>query len=189
MVGFPVSGILGDWVGWDAPYYVFGLCGVVWYCFWLWLSFEKPSKHSSISPKEQSYIEESQGITISTSSTPNILGGSWWRMLVSLPVIAIIVASTASSWTSHLSMIIQPKFFKEKYGINSESLVHSLPSLIRMIFVPIGGYLADLVRKKDKMTTTRVRKLLTCIGFGLESVFLVAMFFSYSWIPAFIALI
>jgi len=190
MVGFPVSGLLGDWVGWYAPYYVFGLLGIVWYCFWSWLSFEKPSEHPSISPREQSYIEESQDI--SASPTPNVLGLSWWKMLISLPVIAIIVASSASSWTFHLSMISQPKYFKEKFGIDSvsESILYSvLPSLVRMMFVPIGGHLADLVRNKKKMTTTRVRKLFTCIGFGLESVFLLAMVLSKSWIPAFIALI
>ena len=53
VLGMPVSGYLAEWVGWYAPFYVYGLAGVVWYCFWLWLSFEKPSKHPSITPREQ----------------------------------------------------------------------------------------------------------------------------------------
>ena len=53
VLGMPVSGYLAEWVGWYAPFYVYGMAGVIWYCFWLWLSFEKPSKHPSITPREQ----------------------------------------------------------------------------------------------------------------------------------------
>ena len=58
VLGMPISGILADKVGWYAPYYFYGVCGVCWYACWLWLAFEKPSKHPSISPREQYYIEQ-----------------------------------------------------------------------------------------------------------------------------------
>lgn len=39
--------------------------------------------------------------------------------------------------------------------------------------VPIGGMLADYLRKNNIMTTTNVRKLFNCGGFGLEAFFFV----------------
>lgn len=39
--------------------------------------------------------------------------------------------------------------------------------------VPIGGMMADYLRKNNIMTTTNVRKLFNCGGFGLEAFFFV----------------
>lgn len=39
--------------------------------------------------------------------------------------------------------------------------------------VPIGGMLADYLRKNGIMSTTNVRKLFNCGGFGLEAFFFV----------------
>lgn len=43
--------------------YVFnqGLFGIIWYFFWLWLSFERPSTHPTITDEELIYIENSLG--------------------------------------------------------------------------------------------------------------------------------
>lgn len=40
------------------------------------------------------------------------------------------------------------------------------------IVVPIGGILADHLRRNNILTTTQVRKIFNCGGFGLEAVFL-----------------
>lgn len=39
------------------------------------------------------------------------------------------------------------------------------------IIVPFGGMLADSLRKSGRMSTTNVRKLFNCGGFGLEGLF------------------
>lgn len=39
------------------------------------------------------------------------------------------------------------------------------------IIVPLGGLLADHLRKRGIMTTTNVRKLFNCGGFGMEALF------------------
>lgn len=39
-----------------------GMLGLCWYAAWLWLSFEKPSKHPTISREELAYIESSIGV-------------------------------------------------------------------------------------------------------------------------------
>lgn len=39
------------------------------------------------------------------------------------------------------------------------------------IIVPLGGMLADHIRTNGYMSTTNVRKLFNCGGFGLEGLF------------------
>jgi ACS family sodium-dependent inorganic phosphate cotransporter-like MFS transporter 6/7/8 len=50
-------------------------------------------------------------------------------------------------------------------------ILGALPHLLMTIIVPLGGMLADHLRKNGIMTTTNVRKLFNCGGFGLEGLF------------------
>jgi ACS family sodium-dependent inorganic phosphate cotransporter-like MFS transporter 6/7/8 len=48
----------------------------------------------------------------------------------------------------------------------------ALPHLVMTIIVPIGGQLADHLRRNGILTTTSVRKIFNCGGFGMEAIFL-----------------
>jgi MFS transporter, ACS family, solute carrier family 17 (sodium-dependent inorganic phosphate cotransporter), member 6/7/8 len=50
-------------------------------------------------------------------------------------------------------------------------LLGALPHLLMTVIVPSGGILADYLRKKSIMSTTNVRKLFNCGGFGFEALF------------------
>ncbi|KAF8796316.1 Vesicular glutamate transporter 3 like protein [Argiope bruennichi] len=95
-----------------------GAFGMIWYIFWLWLTFEKPSCHPTISQAELIYIENSIGPVSKTLPTSGIVG--------------------------------------------------ALPHLLMTIVVPIGGYLADYLRRREYLTTTGVRKLFNCGGFNVN---------------------
>merc|ERR550539_2001937 len=189
VLGMPVSGYLAEWIGWYAPFYAYGLAGVIWYGFWLWLSFEKPSKHPSISPREQFYIEKSLGDA--KAKAPTNFSTPWARVFTSMPVYAIIVANFARSWTFYLLLITQPKYFKERFDMNvaEGSTLAALPHLIMTTIVPLGGQLADYLRKNEIMTTTTVRKLFNCGGFGGEALFLLVVAYSHTETQAVVALI
>jgi len=189
VLGMPVSGYLAQWIGWYAPFYFYGCAGIIWYTFWLWLSFEKPSKHPSISPREQLYIEKSLGD--SKAKAPTIMTTPWLKVFTSMPVWAIIVANFARSWTFYLLLITQPKYFKEAYGMNvaEGSTLAALPHLIMTIIVPLGGQLADYLRRKEILSTTNVRKVFNCGGFGGEALFLLVVAYARHRLTAVIALI
>lgn len=176
-------------IDWWAPYYFYGTCGIIWYCFWLWLSFEKPSKHPSISPREQLYIEKSLGD--SKAKQPTIFTTPWAKVATCMPVWAIIVANFARSWTFYLLLITQPKYFNSVYGMNvSEgTTLAALPHLIMTIIVPLGGQLADYLRRREILSTTNVRKVFNCGGFGGEALFLIVVGCTRSELTAVIALI
>lgn len=54
--------------------------------------------------------------------------------------------------------------------------------------VPLGGLLADNVRKKGILTTTAVRKIFNCGGFGMEALFFVVVAYAKTAVAATVAL-
>ncbi|KAG6455048.1 vesicular glutamate transporter 1 [Manduca sexta] len=174
VIGMPLSGLLSDYIGWQAPFYFYGVSGVVWYVLWLWLVFERPSKHPSITAKEMTYIEQSIG-TATQAAMPGFMSTPWKAFATSPPVYAIIVANFCRTWNFCLLVIFQSEYFKTRFNmqITESGFVGAIPHLIMTSLVPIGGMLADYLRKNNIMTTTNVRKLFNCGGFGLEAFFFV----------------
>nr|XP_027199409.1 vesicular glutamate transporter 1-like [Dermatophagoides pteronyssinus] len=173
VVGLPMSGFLTEHLGWETCFYFYGMLGIGWYVVWLWLSFERPSKHPTISREELVYIENSLGLV--TCKPPTLYSTPWIEIFKSKPVYAIIVANFCRSWTFYLLLISQPMYFKEVFNFNVEKsgLLGALPHLCMTFVVPFGGHLADYLRRSGKLTTTNVRKAFNCGGFGMEAFFLI----------------
>lgn len=138
------------------------------------MSFEKPSTHPRISDEERIYIESSIGeadtLVIKNAKTP------WKSFFTSMPVYAIIVANFCRSWTFYLLIISQPMYFSEAFHFDmaKSGVISALPHLVMACIVPFGGALADFLRKKY-LSTTVVRKIFNCGGFGMEAVFLLGV--------------
>ncbi|XP_069945788.1 vesicular glutamate transporter 3 [Cherax quadricarinatus] len=188
VLGMPLSAYLTEGIGWPAPFYFYGMAGITWGFFWYWLAFEKPSTHPTISAREQLYIEESLGKQ--PALQPTFTSTPWRAIATSMPVWAIIVANIARSWTFYLLIISQPTYFTEvfRYDVAKSGTISALPHLVMTIVVPFGGQLADHIRKNKILSTTNVRKVFNCGGFGLEAVFLLVVAFSRSTTVAITAL-
>ncbi|KAI4872190.1 hypothetical protein NFI96_031018 [Prochilodus magdalenae] len=192
VVAMPLAGVLVQYSGWSSVFYIYGefinnvsvlqLFGIVWYMFWILVSYESPADHPTITDEERLYIEESIG------EGANLLGANekfktpWRKFFTSMPVYAIIVANFCRSWTFYLLLISQPAYFEEVFGfeISKVGAVSALPHLVMTIIVPIGGQLADFLRSKNLMSTTNVRKIMNCGGFGMEATLLLVVGFSHS---------
>ncbi|CAG0910640.1 unnamed protein product, partial [Cyprideis torosa] len=94
---------------------------MVWYFFWYWLAFEKPSCHPTITEEEYQYIQESLGSTTS-QSMPTIATTPWKAFFTSMPVYAIIVANFCRSWTFYLLILSQATMFKQVFNFNIEAV-------------------------------------------------------------------
>ncbi|XP_033199011.1 vesicular glutamate transporter [Bombus vancouverensis nearcticus] len=175
VIGMPLSGLLTSTFGWAASFYFYGICGLIWYCFWLWLAFEKPSKHPCISARELRYIEDSlgQGQSQLPMAMPTFATTPWRKFLTSMPVHAIIVANFCRSWNFYLLVLFQARFMHEAFDMPlvETGVIGSLPHLLMTMIVPCGGLLADYIRKRGILSTTNVRKLFNCGGFGMEALF------------------
>ena len=170
MGNFGFIGILADSIAWNAPFYVYGVAGLIWSALWFWLSSEKPSSHSSISASEKSHIEDS--LADSNAKPPTVCTLPWLRLLTSLPVHAIIFANFTRGWTFYLLMVMPIRYLKDRFDMFPGVWSNLLPHIVMTIVVPLGGLLADLLRMKKVLTTTTVRKIFGCGGFGGEAVFL-----------------
>ena len=42
IISMPLTGIICDYLGWEAAFYIFGSCGIVWFIFWAFLVYETP---------------------------------------------------------------------------------------------------------------------------------------------------
>ena len=66
--------------------------------------------------------------------------------------------------------------------------ISALPHLVMTFVVPFGGRLADHLRENNIMSTTNVRKVFNCGGFGMEAFFLLFVAFTRSNSVAIISL-
>lgn len=175
VIGIPVSGLFTDYVSWEACFYFYGVLGVAWGVVWWFLSSERPATHPRITPAERVYIEESLGKADNTivkfQHTP------WKSIFTSMPVYAIIVANCCRSWTFYLLIINQVKYFTEvfEFRMSAGGILAALPHLVMATIVPLGGALADFLRTKKILSTTAVRKIFNCGGFGLEATFMLVV--------------
>uniref|UniRef100_A0A8C6XCW9 Solute carrier family 17 member 8 n=1 Tax=Naja naja TaxID=35670 RepID=A0A8C6XCW9_NAJNA len=180
VVAMPLAGILVQYIGWSSVFYTYGMFGIIWYMFWLLQAYESPAVHPTISTEERIYIETSIGganlINTSRFSTP------WKQFFTSMPVYAIVVANFCRSWTFYLLLISQPAYFEEVFGfaISKVGLLSAVPHMVMTVIVPIGGQLADFLRSSRILTTTAVRKIMNCGGFGMEATLLLVVGYSHT---------
>ncbi|XP_008588990.1 PREDICTED: vesicular glutamate transporter 2, partial [Galeopterus variegatus] len=106
----------------------------------------------------------------------------WRKFFTSMPVYAIIVANFCRSWTFYLLLISQPAYFEEVFGfeISKVGMLSAVPHLVMTIIVPIGGQIADFLRSKQILSTTTVRKIMNCGGFGMEATLLLVVGYSHT---------
>uniref|UniRef100_A0A674IYB9 Solute carrier family 17 member 7 n=1 Tax=Terrapene triunguis TaxID=2587831 RepID=A0A674IYB9_9SAUR len=182
VVAMPLAGVLVQYSGWSSVFYVYGSFGIFWYMFWLLVSYESPAQHPTITEEERRYIEESIGESASLMNPLVKFKAPWRKFFTSMPVYAIIVANFCRSWTFYLLLISQPAYFEEVFGfeISKVGLLSALPHLVMTIIVPIGGQIADFLRSHRIMSTTNVRKMMNCGGFGMEATLLLVVGYSHS---------
>uniref|UniRef100_A0A8D3EAJ6 Solute carrier family 17 member 8 n=1 Tax=Scophthalmus maximus TaxID=52904 RepID=A0A8D3EAJ6_SCOMX len=182
MIAMPLAGVLVQYVGWSSVFYIYGVFGIIWYVMWLLLAYGSPAEHPTITDEERMYIETTIGETINQLSVTEKFNTPWRRFFTSMPVYAIIVANFCRSWTFYLLLISQPAYFEEVFGfpISKVGILSAVPHMVMTIVVPIGGQLADYLRSNKIMSTTNVRKLMNCGGFGMEATLLLVVGFSHT---------
>ncbi|XP_050541760.1 vesicular glutamate transporter 1 [Daktulosphaira vitifoliae] len=188
VVGMPLSGTLIDWFSWEAPFFAYGVMGMIWYAFWLWLAFEKPCLHPTISAKELNYIEKSLG-AVKQSPPPTLTNTPWKEIFHSMPVYAIIVANFCRSWNFYLLVLFQSSYLHTfNFEVSEAGYIGALPHLVMTIVVPLGGLLADHLRRNGILSTTAVRKIFNCGGFGMEATFFLMLATADTALTAMIAM-
>ncbi|XP_061679640.1 vesicular glutamate transporter 3 isoform X2 [Syngnathoides biaculeatus] len=182
VIAMPLAGVMVQYIGWPSVFYIYGVFGILWYVLWLLLAYGSPAVHPTITDEERTYIESTIGETTHHRNITQKFKTPWRRFFTSMPVYAIIVANFCRSWTFYLLLISQPAYFEEVFGfpISKVGILSAVPHMVMTIVVPLGGQLADFLRSNKIMTTTNVRKLMNCGGFGMEATLLLVVGFSHT---------
>jgi ACS family sodium-dependent inorganic phosphate cotransporter-like MFS transporter 6/7/8 len=98
-----------------------GVTGLIWYLVWLWLTFEKPAKHPTISARELLYIEQSLGQSTQVAM-PTLSTTPWRSFFTSMPVYAIIVANFCRSWNFYLLVLFQGQYLHTTFDLKIEEV-------------------------------------------------------------------
>ncbi|CAH1100735.1 unnamed protein product [Psylliodes chrysocephalus] len=172
VVAMPVCSLLASSLGWESIFYVFGAVGLLWCAIWTTFVSDTPVKDKSISSKEREYILSS--IKASNGDIEEIHKIPWWSFLMSRPLWTIAVAFFCETWGFYTLLTYLPKIMKNVLGfdLNSAGFMSALPYLAMAIIMQLAGQLADRLLIKKVLTTTQVRKLLTCVGFLSQAIFI-----------------
>lgn len=110
VIAMPLSGIIGDQLGWPYIFYIFGAIGCFWYAMWLLFIRGSPDTDPWITAEERNYIKTSIG---SATSTPTAKI-PWFSIWTSTAVWAIIFAHFSENWGYYTLLTQLPTFMNGK---------------------------------------------------------------------------
>ncbi|CAL1526709.1 unnamed protein product [Lymnaea stagnalis] len=178
VVTFPLSGFLCEYGfagGWPSVFYITGVACFIWSIVWIIFVSDDPANHKRIIDIERDYIISS--LKSSAVSHKKSLKVPWLKILLSLPVWAIIVANVASDWGAYTLLTNIPTYINEvlMFNITSNGLVSALPYILFWAVINIGGWVADLVRNRGLLSTGVTRKVFTALGKIAPAIMLIAL--------------
>ena len=174
LFGFAVAALIIDKYSWEWVFYSFGLIGVFWYFFW--------NKIVTSYPEDNKYISKDELIIIkseapSKETAPKI---PLSRLIRNTPFMAIAIATFCNNWSLYTFLSYLPKYINAPVAqggmgidLGSNIFIYSIliPSLVSMISLILGGYLADNLIKNGH-GILKVRKSVNSIGFFGSAIFL-----------------
>ncbi|XP_023344721.1 vesicular glutamate transporter 1 [Eurytemora carolleeae] len=170
VITMPLAGVLAEYIGWDAIFYVFGCIALIWCVVWWAVVEDSPDQDRSITDAELEYLRNTIGVTTKEAG----MNPPWGAMFSSKPVWAIIIAHFTENWGFYTLLTSLPMFMRDvlDYSLDAAGLMAAFPYILMTIVVQIAGYFADTFRANGKMTTTHIRKLFTCGAYMGQSMFM-----------------
>ena len=174
LFGFAVAALIIDNYSWEWVFYSFGLIGVFWYFFWNKIVTSYPEDNKYIS-KDELIIIKSEAPSKETAPKIPLL-----RLFRNTPFMAIAIATFCNNWSLYTFLSYLPKYINAPVAqggmgidLGSNIFIYSIliPSLVSMISLILGGYLADNLIKNGH-GILKVRKSVNSIGFFGSAIFL-----------------
>ncbi len=174
LFGFAVAALIIANYSWEWVFYSFGLIGVFWYFFWNKIVTSYPEDNKYIS-KDELIIIKSEAPSKETAPKIPLL-----RLIRNTPFMAIAIATFCNNWSLYTFLSYLPKYINAPLAqggmgidLGSNIFIYSIliPSLVSMISLILGGYLADNLIKNGH-GILKVRKSVNSIGFFGSAIFL-----------------
>ncbi|CAL1268940.1 unnamed protein product [Larinioides sclopetarius] len=164
IIGSPISGFLSstDFIGgWPSIFYLFGSFGCAWFLLWCILVYESPEDHPRISKEELLYIQQNKDEKLQTKAPI-----PWKRIFSSIPVWAVIVAHFGNNYGFLMFLTLMPTYFKTilHFDIKTNGLLSAIPYVALAVSMALASYIADRLRKCNKLSISTIRKGANSIG-------------------------
>jgi MFS transporter, ACS family, glucarate transporter len=160
--------------GWRAPFFFFGLLGLVWSAVWYWYYRDTPAEHPRISAAERRLIEEAVGTSPArTHSVP------WRRILRNRSLWTLSLMYFCYGYSIDVYLDWFPKYLNEHRGFNLMQMgfYASLPLLAGAAGDLLGGTVSDRCAKRFG-SLKLARRAVALAGFLLAAVFILPATFT-----------
>ena len=109
-----IGGFLGFHFGWESIFYFSSMSNIFCIALWLYLVFDSPEKHPTITSKEHDFILKSR------KGLSKKLDGKipYFDILKSLPAWAMIIGHTTSNWGQYTILTLLPKYIADFQGFD-----------------------------------------------------------------------
>ncbi|XP_053950345.1 sialin isoform X1 [Anastrepha ludens] len=210
-IGTVISMPLAGWLcsleflgGWPSAFYIFGLLGIVWFAFWMYLVYDSPRKHPRISFKERDYIERSirsmqprnYNELLSESSIDVIQTAEeqipWHSILTSIPLWAILITQCGQSWAFYTQLTELPTYMSNilHFDIQSNAMLNAIPYFTSWIVGILCSGLADWMLERGYISLLNSYKLWNSIASIIPSLGLLATAYvgcNWIWVTVMLA--
>ncbi|XP_077984588.1 sialin-like [Glandiceps talaboti] len=164
-----ISGVIASSLGWEYVYYITGCIGLVWVLFWFLIIHSTPDSHPRITDEEKSFIKESIGSDTENRPVP------WKAIFKSIRMWGLLIGHFCSNWGNYTLLTSLPTYMDQVLGfdLSATGFLSALPSLGIWLFTILSGWIADLLRKYELLSTLAVRRLFTVLGMFFPAIFLI----------------
>ncbi|XP_050432361.1 putative inorganic phosphate cotransporter isoform X1 [Adelges cooleyi] len=152
---------------WPLVFYTFGSIALIWYVFWNFFVYSRPSEHPSITDYELTYLERHlKGVS---RNKEKVQPTPWGAMLLSGPMWGLMIGQIAHDWALFMIHTDLPKYMKSvmKFSIAETGVWSSMPHLIMWLTAILSGWLSDYLITNNKIGILKQRRLfstIACVG-------------------------
>jgi D-galactonate transporter len=142
--------------GWEVPFIVSGLIGLVWVVIW-WIYYRDPEKHKYINDAELTYIREGQ---VKKEGIDHVQPLKWYQLLRYRNIWAMCVGFFMLNYAIYFYITWFPTYLvKERHmELLTMGFVAMIPPLVGLLAELIGGWFSDYLYSKG-LSLTVARKV------------------------------
>ncbi|CAF1024515.1 unnamed protein product [Rotaria sp. Silwood1] len=179
--GLLIGGLMCSWHiagGWSLIFYSAAVFGFIWSIIWILFYTNSPRNHRFISTQEKEYILQNNQQQLSNSNK-NDFHAPWRAIFTSPACWALFIIHTCNNWGTYTFLTSTPKYMDEvlKFNIKSNGFLSALPYIVVWLSTNISGIIADVIIRKNLLTTTNTRKLFNILGNLLPAIFMLSLAF------------
>ncbi|XP_050517726.1 putative inorganic phosphate cotransporter isoform X3 [Diabrotica virgifera virgifera] len=155
---------------WVVPFYVWGICSLVWCIFYYLHVFSRPVTHPFITEEEKNYL-------INEVEQKTKFKVPWKSICTSLPVWGLLAGQLSHNFIFFTLLTDLPKYLKEilKMNVRANATTTALPFLALWVANIFFAYVADFVTNRNLLSLVVARKLYTSFACIVPSLLLILM--------------